>query len=420
MTTVRISLPRWLNDSATKAVIAALTDRGGTPRFVGGCVRDALLGRPATDIDIATPLQPEEVVAAVRAAGLKAILTGATHGTVTVMADGKSFEVTTLRVDVQTDGRHARVEFTDDWRADAARRDFTMNALSAEPDGLVHDHFGGVDDALAGRVRFVGEPAERLAEDYLRLLRFFRFLAHYGRVEPGTAALEACRKAAPKLAGLSGERVRAELMKLLSAVDPAPTWQHMIDSHVSEAIIGEPGRVGRLSALCRVERHLEVSRCGRALPDLLAPDPLRRLASLMTGPGTGLADRLRLSSVDRERLLRLCGPRAPLSPDLGPRELHRCLYHDGRPLVADRLLLGWAEYGDEAAYRALLEHAVSWAIPAFPLKGRDAVELGVQPGPEMGRLLKETERWWREGDFAADREACRRHLRDLAGLNPRP
>jgi len=222
---VRLDLP-WMREPATRRVIGALTAAGAPVRFVGGCVRDALLDRigPGTDVDIATPLPPEAVVEALKAARLRAIPTGMAHGTVTALdpASGRTFEITTLRLDVATDGRHATVAFTDDWRADAARRDFTMNALSADPDGTVHDYFGGVQDALAGRVRFVGDPARRLEEDYLRLLRFFRFHAHYGRGAPDAQALAACRSHAAGLERISGERLRGETLQLRTAADYLP------------------------------------------------------------------------------------------------------------------------------------------------------------------------------------------------------
>jgi len=229
-------LPGWAVDPAARAVIAALSIPGFDPRFVGGCVRNALLGRDAADVDIATPLRPEAVMIALRNAGLGVIPTGLEHGTITARSGGKSFEVTTLRVDVETDGRHAVVEFTGDWRADAARRDFTMNALSADPDGAVHDYFGGVADALAGRVRFVGDPAQRIAEDALRILRFFRFHAAYGEGAPDPAGLAACIAARAGLDTLSRERVGMEMRKLLPARHVVPTL----------AVMAETGLLGRV------------------------------------------------------------------------------------------------------------------------------------------------------------------------------
>ncbi|HET8728598.1 MAG TPA: CCA tRNA nucleotidyltransferase [Alphaproteobacteria bacterium] len=372
-------------------MIAALDAAAGQPRFVGGCVRDALLDRPVRDIDIATPLRPDEVMAALRRAGLKSVPTGIAHGTVTAVAHGRPFEVTTLRVDVETDGRHALVSFTDDWQADAARRDFTMNALSADPDGTVHDYFGGVADAWEGRVRFVGDPVQRIEEDVLRLLRLFRFHAHYGSAPLDPEALAAVQAYAPRLAGLSGERIRAELLKLLAAADPVPTWRLMIAHGVAVEVLGEPGDVDRLAALVPLEP---------------APDPVRRLAALVRHCNPdALADRLRLSNADRNRLAFLARPPA-IAPDLNPADLRRAIYRYGGGGVTDALLLAAAGDPSEGRYRPLIEAARTTVLPAFPVRGRDLLDLGLSPGQHVGRILKELERWWIESDFAADRAAC--------------
>ena len=232
----------WLPAADTRAVLEALMADGKPARLVGGCVRDALAGRPVTDVDIATPETPPRVIDLLRAAGLKAVPTGVEHGTVTAVVRGKPFEVTTLRRDVTTDGRHAVVAFTDDWTEDAARRDFTMNALSADPDGRVHDPFDGVADLAAGRVRFVGEARARIREDVLRILRFFRFHAHYGKGAPDADGLAACRELAPLLPRLSAERVATELLKLLKAPDAAATVRMMREAGILAPILAEIGR----------------------------------------------------------------------------------------------------------------------------------------------------------------------------------
>ncbi|MDX1426079.1 MAG: CCA tRNA nucleotidyltransferase, partial [Kiloniellales bacterium] len=269
----KIAPQDWMTAPATRAVLAALGAEGAVPRFVGGCVRDAVVARPVTDVDIATPDPPQRVIALIERAGLKAVPTGLAHGTVTAVADGRPFEVTSLRVDVETYGRHAKVAFTDDWQADAARRDLTINALSCDPDGRIYDYFGGLADLRAGRVRFVGEPRARIREDYLRLLRFFRFHAHYGRGAPDPEGLAAAGELAPEATHLSGERVRAELLRLLAAPDPAPVVAVMAAAGVLRAFLPEagPGPDGAAALAALGE-----------LPGATAePDPLLRLAALL-------------------------------------------------------------------------------------------------------------------------------------------
>ena len=267
----RIAPQPWMTEAATASVLGAL---GGTARFVGGCVRDALLGRAIVDIDIATPLLPEEVMRRLEAAGIKAVPTGLDHGTVTAVAPPRRFEVTTLRRDVETDGRHARVAFTDDWAADASRRDFTMNALFLDAEGRVFDPMGGLPDLHAGRVRFVGDPATRIREDVLRILRFYRFQAHYGRGEADPPARADCRALAPLLPSLSGERVAAELLKLLAAPDPMPTLRLMAADGVLAMLLPEARRLARLAALIPLEG---------------IGDPLRRLAALLDDGAAAIA-----------------------------------------------------------------------------------------------------------------------------------
>jgi poly(A) polymerase len=323
-----------------------------------------------------------------------------------VRADGvqRTFEITTLRVDVETDGRHAVVAFTGDWRADAARRDFTMNALSAEPDGLLHDYFGGVADALAGRVRFVGDPNRRLDEDKLRLLRFFRFQAHYGRQDPEEYALAACAAYAPALECLAGERVRVELLKLLAAPDPVRVWRWMQAYGVAPYVLsGRAGDAARLAGLVAVEP---------------APDPIRRLAALWDGEPAetaGLAERLRLSNEERDRLALLAGHRDAVTGDMDRRALRRLLYRVGRARGIDLVLLGRAAAPDDPRFAPLTAEAEAWPEPHFPLKGRDALAAGVPPGRRVGELLAAVEAWWVDGDLRADRDACLAELRRRAG-----
>ncbi len=388
---------------ATRAVTEALSAEGATVRFVGGCVRDAVLGRDVKDVDIATADPPETVTRLLEAAGLKAVPTGIAHGTVTAVADGTPFEVTTLRHDVETDGRHATVVFTDDWVADAARRDFTLNALYCDADGTLYDPVGGIEDARRGRVRFVGDARARIEEDALRLLRFFRFHAHYGRGEADATALAACRELAPLLANLSGERLRDETLKLLAAPAPAPVVALMIEEGVLGHVLPEVAGVGALAGLCAIEGD--------------AADPLRRLACLLRDGQGGTertAERLRLSKVDTKRLAALATPAVAIAADDSVRVQRRALYRVGRALFVDLVTMAWAAApGDAGAIRAMLATAAAWEDPALPVKGADVAALGVPVGPEVGRRLTAVEAWWQDGDYRADRAETLERLKAL-------
>ncbi len=397
----RIDPQDWMKTPGVKAVIAALTVDGAVVRFVGGCVRDAVIGRkPGGDIDLATADTPATVTALLKAAGLRALPTGLVHGTVTALAAGETIEVTTLRRDVETDGRHARVAFTDDWAEDAARRDFTMNALFCDPDGALYDPMSGLDDARAGRVRFVGDPDQRIDEDALRILRFFRFYAHYGRAPADRAALDACRAKASHVAALSAERVGAETLKLLAAPDPTPAVELMIDSGVMAELVPQITGAGRLSNLCRLDDG----------------DPLRRLAYLLrleNGGALAVAERLRLSNAERDRLVEMAMPR----PDFAAAGLaaqRRALYRFGAGLFTDFVYLAWAE-SEKPGFGALLETARQWRPPTLPIGGDDVVALGIESGPKVGDLLAAVEKWWIDGDFKADREAALAKLAALKG-----
>lgn len=381
----KIDPPGWMTAPSATAVLGAIARAGGTARFVGGCVRDALLGRKVIDVDIATDLAPQAVMAALNAADLKAVPTGIAHGTVTAVADHRPYEITTLRRDVETFGRHARVEFTDDWAADAARRDFTINALYADADGTIYDPTGGLADLEQRKVRFVGEPAQRIEEDALRILRFFRFHAHYGKGEPDMAGLDACAAAAAKIDNLSAERIAQEMRKLLKA-DTAPqtVWlmaTRGILTHVSPLLT----RFGRLERLVAIEREL-----GEA-------EPMRRFAALLpteAEAALALAERLKLSVKERERLVAMTDlPTPPVTA-----RIER--YRRGAEGFRDAVLLAGA---DGAPWRELLDDVAGWTPPTFPLRGADLVKLGLEPGPAVGELLERLEREWIAGDFKPGR-----------------
>ncbi|HYL31877.1 MAG TPA: CCA tRNA nucleotidyltransferase [Stellaceae bacterium] len=393
---IRMIKPRpWMRNVATRRVMHALTAPEGEPRFVGGAVRDTLLGRPPREIDIATPLKPEAVLARLTAAGIRAVPTGIAHGTITAATTKRIFEITTLRRDVETDGRHAKVAFDADWAADAQRRDFTMNALSLDTRGRLYDYVGGLVDLKAGRVRFVGDPAMRIHEDVLRLLRYYRFFAHYGKGAGDRVARAACRSAARLLPTLSAERVAAEILKLLAAPDPIPALHMMQADGVLKVLLPETGGLARLRHLVAFEPET---------------DPLRRLAALVTRDAGAVAERLKLSSALRDRLLAMfTKPAAALAGDRAAQR--RAIYRWGPALYADRILLAAAAQNQPHAARKLLRLAKSWKPPRFPLRGRDLLAVGVTPGPQVGNLLAALEAWWIDGDFRASAAQCHAELR---------
>lgn len=411
--TTRLDSQAWIDAPATAAVLDALAAAGAEARFVGGCVRDSLIGRAVKDIDIATDAVPERVVEALDAAGIKAVPTGIAHGTVTAVAKGKPFEITTLRRDVETFGRHARVQFTADWRADAARRDFTINAMFLARDGTLHDYYGGEEDLRAGRVRFVGDPEARLEEDVLRLLRFFRFHAHYGKNGLDPAGLAACRKLAPRLATLSAERVWAELRKLLEAPDPGGVLRVMLCEGILGVLLPEAKEIGRLDRLVA----LEAAGANR-LPEIVRPDPVRRLGALIAAGADGaerVAGRLKTSNAERNRLVAIAGSlQAP--PDLGDvRAARRLRYRIPAHMFVDAVLVLWASGAVTAPWEDVLAVA-AWKPPAFPVAGRDAGALGLPSGPRVGTLLRAVEAWWIAEDFRPGRAECLARLRAEAGL----
>jgi len=384
---LRIPPPEFLADPRLRAVLAALPEA----RLVGGAVRDALAGRAVADIDLATPRPPDDIVRALTAAGIRAVPTGIAHGTITAVKGGRGFEVTTLRRDVATDGRHASVVFTDDWQVDAARRDFTINAMSMTADGAVFDYFTGIADLRAGVVRFVGDPATRIAEDYLRILRFFRFSARYGTGAPDFAALDAIRVGVGGLAILSVERIWSELQRILAAPDPTGAVQLMAALGVLDAVLPEGSDLPKL---------------GRLTAAGAPADPILRLAALLTGDAEALAVRLKLSAAERISLLALRNPPVPQPAD-DDDALRRLLAGDDPKILIGR---AWLEGGNAPDWNRLRDRLAALLRPVFPLEGRDALALGLAPGPAMGVLLREIRDWWLANGCRADVAKCRAEL----------
>ena len=384
--------PPWMDDAPVRTLLDVLAQGGIKARFVGGCVRDWVLGWPISDIDIAVDKPPETVMKVLEAAGMKVVPTGLKHGTVTAIIRSRPFEITTLRRDVETDGRHAVVAFTDDWREDASRRDFTFNALYADSDGTIHDYFDGQSDLKAGRVRFIGDPEARIAEDRLRVLRFFRFHAWYGRPPFDGPGFDACRRNAATVRGLSGERVRKELFRTLDAPGGADAFDAMLEAGVLDHWLPEYAGSTKLRALAAREE---------------TPDALRRLAAILSADvdATAIGKRLKLSTQESVRLQLMLDP----ANAIDTTNLRASLYHLGTKLFIDRALLD-----APAGWRTALALAGTWTPPELPIGGNDALALGLKPGPKVGALIEAVERWWIAGDFLADRDACLAELKRLA------
>ena len=392
----------FLKEPHLRAVLSALDGEGRATRIVGGAVRDALLGRTVTDADLATIFPPAEVIGRAEVAGLKTVPTGIEHGTVTVIADGHPFEVTTLRRDIETDGRHAIVRFTADWREDAARRDFTMNALYCDVAGEVLDPLNGIADLKAGRVRFIGKAEDRIREDYLRILRYFRFFARYGKGRPDPVALKACAQLKSGLATLSAERVWAELKRLFCAPDPVRALLWMRTTEVLQKVLPESWGIDSIHALVDAERS-----------EGWAPDPLFRVEAILPPHRAridALAERLRLSRVETARLLSWADSPEP-DPGMSEAQLAQVLYRAGREGVQDRIRHALARESAKGnteiaeALRRLSGVAETWEKPTFPVSGKDLVAAGITPGPEVGAKLRALEERWVESGFSLSREA---------------
>ncbi|NTE54835.1 CCA tRNA nucleotidyltransferase [Agrobacterium tumefaciens] len=409
----------WFEKPALKRIFTLLNADGGEVRIVGGAVRNALMDLPVVDVDMATTLTPDVVVARAKAAGIKAVPTGIEHGTVTLVIDGEGFEVTTLRRDVETNGRHAQVAFGTDWQTDAERRDLTINALYADEKGEIIDLIDGLPDIETRTVRFIGEAAMRISEDYLRILRFFRFFAHYGSGRPDADGLRASARAKDKLATLSAERVWSELKKLLSARDPSRALLWMRQSGVLTEILPETEKWGidAIHGLVATEQALG-----------WAVDPMLRLAAIVPPDRdrlAALASRLRLSKAEAGYLAHWASAPAA-DPEMKETALDRLLYRQGVEGVKTRLKLALAaaradlSAGDTAMQKVarlstLLARAEKFQKPGFPISGADVMAAGVAPGPKVGEVLKSLEEKWIDVNFSLDRAALTARLKEILG-----
>ncbi|MCP1471336.1 poly(A) polymerase [Sphingobium sp. OAS761] len=383
--TVNLPDAAWRNRPGLDALLDALGAADGMVRFVGGAVRDTLLGLPVNDLDVATTLFPAMVVERLRASEIKVVPTGIDHGTVTAVIAGWPVEVTTLRRDVSTDGRRATIAYTDDWREDAARRDFTINALYADPvSGAVFDYFGGVDDLNARRLRFIGDARERIAEDHLRILRYFRFLARYGDDAVDGEAYDACRAGATSLMALSRERIADELLKLLGVADPVKALRLMVDGDILKPVLPEVDMQG----VARVERVI-----AREAEAETQPSALRRLAALLP-PDTTLAEqvgaRLKLSNKARKRLVAALGTTPP------PHNARALAYRVGVESAIDRLLL------DRDVAPDVVRQIRDWTPPRLSIGGGALIARGLPAGPDVAKALQAVEAQWVAEDFPGD------------------
>jgi len=391
----------WLKSGDAARVLKLLNTNGEEARVVGGAVRNALLDIPIGDIDIATTALPDEVIRRAKAAGIKSVPTGITHGTVTLVVNAHPFEVTTLREDTETFGRKAKVAFGRDWVGDARRRDFTINALSVGVDGLVHDYVGGLDDIAVRRVRFIGEPSERIREDFLRVLRFFRIHAAFGAGPVDRAGYQACIRARAGLASLSAERVRTEILKLVVADGAITAVEAMADGGLAQAILGGIAYRGPFAAMIAAEGALS-----------LKADAIRRLAALavaVTEDARRLATRLRLSNAEARRLDSM-GHRWWRLGGMDEAHAKRRLYRLGGEAYVDRLMLAWARSGGDqnsAQWRELAALPARWSAPKFPLKATDFIARGINEGPQLGHALTLAEDAWLAADFPLDPAALK-------------
>ena len=386
----------------TPHVRRLLTALQGMARVVGGAVRDAVLGRKVGDIDLATTLPPERVMESLNVAGIKTVPTGLAHGTITAVVDHIGYEITTLRRDVETDGRHAKVAFTDDWREDASRRDFTFNALYVDAEGNLTDYFNGAEDAKKGHVRFIGDARTRIREDVLRILRFYRFYAFFGKDDADADALDACRELASLIPNLSIERIAHEFLKLLTAENPLPALRLMSENNVITTFLPEFSNLARLQTLLDTENKFGAKQPALARFAALLPQDEHVAYAVVL--------RLKLSNRDAETLCTLTGLPKILRENFAPAGLRALLYRYGSDNCRMAAFLNGGKISEALA---LVD---SWKIPSFPVKGEDVVNRGIPAGRKVGEILKAVEKWWIDGDFNADRDACLAQITEVGKI----
>jgi poly(A) polymerase len=399
----------WFNAPAVRAIFAAIGVEGDEIRIVGGAVRNALMGMPLVDVDFATTATPDAVSARAAAAGFKVVPTGIDHGTVTVVTGGQGYEVTTLREDIETDGRRAVVRLGRDWRADAERRDFTVNALSADAAGIVHDPLRGYGDILERRIRFIGDADRRIAEDRLRILRFFRFHADYGEGAPDAAGLAASIRGRDGIRDLSAERVGQEMRKLAVARRAAVTVADMQDAGILPVVLGGIGYIGAIRRVEEFEAHHRIT-----------PNAALHLAAIgcrIEEDAIRLFERLRLSNAEFARMTKAIAGAAPFARSIDERTARRALYAIGEEAFRDAVSLAFAWSGApvaDAAWGGLAALPNRWTAPVFPLGGRDVIGGTAARGPAVGSLLRDIEQWWIDNDFGPDEETLRARLQQMA------
>tara|TARA_B100000686_G_scaffold353541_1_gene459573 strand:- start:387 stop:1646 length:1260 start_codon:yes stop_codon:yes gene_type:complete len=405
------SLPiqKWMKRKSTSEVIKALTRTGGEARFVGGCIRDTLAGKAEPqNIDIATPIRPRDVQKLLTDYGLTQIPTGIEHGTITTVVDGEVFEITTLRADLRTDGRHAIVEYTDDWEVDARRRDFTINSIYCDPDGSLFDPMGGVSDLKKNKIRFIGDPEKRISEDLLRILRYFRFKAVFNNIDTDSTALDACKKFAPYLKKISGERIYSELLKLLASPDPIPSLTQCRDCKVIDNLFGWAPSDARLKSLKNLIKYEE--ECGD-------PDPIRRLVIFAQDniELDKLTGRLKLPKTVETRLKRINNTPNLLSTSLKEHDCYKIIYKNGKQFFIDNLLTDSANFPESmpSNWVSLVQDAFAWVRPQCPISGEDVVALGIPEGPLVGQIVMEAETWWIDNNFKTSRQETLDYLMTL-------